>query len=262
MEKNIENKPLNERRKMRKREKFSLIFLSIFSIVVGSIAVISIVLYKELKINVETIKDIQKLQYTDHVETRQFLLSTIDWKNRRQKMILFMRDDIVETWKSNGIDIDMQEAYMIAEVNMEEAEKYPHIDPLFHLARQWQESRFNKRALSNMGAIGLNQIMPATGRLLAGFFHLEYHDTLLYNIRISTKFSAKLVDILYAQYGNFEQVLAAYNGGPYQAFYYANEPDKLVQETKSYVSVVIDKWVNLKEKYKLYKVDSSMINIK
>lgn len=259
----IKEKMPVDRRRMRRREKFVIGLLTLLCAAIVAITIMSVNLYVGLKQNVENIKYTQQTQYKDHVETRQFLLSTIDWKTRRQKVILFMRDQIVDTWKKNEErknNLNLQEAYEIAEANMLESERYPHVDPLFHLALQWQESRFNKNAISEAGAIGLNQIMPATGRLLAGFFNMEYNDRLLKDIKISTKFSAKYAEVLYAQYGNFEQVLAGYNGGPYQAYYYLNDKDKLVEETRNYVKVVIDKWSEYKNAYKTFRVDSSLIN--
>ena len=208
------------------------------------------------------VKSIQSTQHADHVETRHFLLSTIDWKTHRQKLILFMRDEIVREWSLLDQDIDYDKAYCIAENNMKEYEKYPYIDVLLILALQWNESRFCDTAVSPAGALGIMQIMPATGRLLAGFFHMEYSNSLLINITTSIRFGTKYLDVLYAQYGEPEIVLAAYNGGFWQAHYYREGiKKKLSPETASYVPTILNKWKEYKEKFKVYRIDTQM-NIK
>ncbi len=213
----------------------------------------------KIKSEIDEIRASQDNQKRKHIETNQFLLSTIDWSTRRQKSILFMRDQIVAEWQRCGRDVDLQKAYHIAETNIKECEKYPHLEPLMVLALQWKESSFIDTIRSQAGAIGLNQIMPATGRLLSGFFQMAYNDKLLYDTETSTKFAAKLLDVLYAQYEDVELVLAAYNGGPWQAYYYANQKNKLHEETASYVPMIIEKWEQYKQSYNIFKLDEDLI---
>ena len=212
--------------------------------------------------DLKQIKEIQNEQFSKNIETNQFLLSTIDWSTRRMKLILFIRGQIVEEWKRIGIKIKHDEAYLIAETIVKECENYSYIDPLFVLSTQYVESSFNKKAISQVGAIGLNQIMPSTGKLLAGYFGIQYYDSLLFNIKISTKFAIKLIDFSYSQYNDWEAVLADYNGGPWQAHYYRKNKAKLAEETAKFVPNVMKRKKMYDSLFVQYKVDDQMVYAK
>ena len=212
-----------------------------FLIVSAALTVLIILMSRSLNDEILGIKKIQSEQFVRHTETNQFLLATVDWSSRRAQLTLFMRDQIVSQWKKSGIKVDHDEAYKIAEANLKECDNYSYIDPLLVLATQCIESKFNRKARSKMGALGLNQFMPSTGRLIAAYFSMEYHDSLLYNVYVSTKFAVKLFDILYAQYQDWGPVLADYNGGPWQAYYFRNEKGKMAEETRGYVPDVLSK---------------------
>jgi len=218
--------------------------------------------YKHLQNQIHQISRTQEEQRQKQTETNQFLLSTVDWASKRQKLILFMTKQITYEWEKARIKPEVGLAYNMAEAIEYEAEKYPTIDPLFMFALSGVESTFNRGALSKAGAIGLFQIMPATGRLLCESFNMTYRDTLLYNFRINAKLAAKLLDVLYAQYSSSSMVLAAYNGGPYQAYYYQSYKDKLSEETKAFVPSVEKKYEVYKKLFSAYKVDSTLISSK
>lgn len=78
-----------------------------------------------------------------------------------------------------------------------------------------QESKYNSRALSRKGAIGLMQIMPETGEWIAERIGMEEFTTdMLYNPEINIMMGAWYIDNLSCQfYGNYDLVIAAYNGG-------------------------------------------------
>lgn len=80
-----------------------------------------------------------------------------------------------------------------------------------------QESAFDISAKSRAGARGLMQMMPATGRELAGRLGLRYSTDRLsdpdYNIRLGTLYIRQVLDMFD---GNVELALAGYNGGPYR----------------------------------------------
>ena len=80
-----------------------------------------------------------------------------------------------------------------------------------------QESAFDSSARSRAGARGLMQMMPATGRELAGRLGLRYSTDRLsdpdYNIRLGTLYIRQVLDMFD---GNVELALAGYNGGPYR----------------------------------------------
>jgi soluble lytic murein transglycosylase-like protein len=93
--------------------------------------------------------------------------------------------------------------------------KRNRIDPALVLAVMHTESGYYNFARSNVGALGLMQIMPATGEMLVREAGLEwtgpemlFEPTL--NIRLGTRYLATL----HARYGNWKQALAAYNWGP------------------------------------------------
>jgi len=231
----------------------------ILSIVVVALTYLLITITRNLNQEMVKIRQVQAEQFSRHVETNQFLLSTIDWSARRMKLILFMRDQIVGEWKRISQQVNLDEAYLIAETIVKECENYSYIDPFFILSTQYVESSFRKRAISKVGARGINQIMPSTGRLLAGHFGIEYTDSLLFNIPISTKFAIKLFDLLYAQYDKWDVVLADYNGGPWQAYYYTKDRKALAKETSDFIPNVLKRKAMYDSLYVKYKINDSMI---
>jgi soluble lytic murein transglycosylase len=124
------------------------------------------------------------------------------------------------------------------------------LDPFFVAALIRQESTFNRNAKSGAGAIGLMQVMPATGRALArkanvGHVTPETLTDPAINIKLGTMFLADQI----RAYGNrLDVVLAAYNAGPTRAQRWRNFPefgtrDLFVEripfdETRHYVKVV------------------------
>lgn len=215
--------------------------------------------YRALDDKLNNIKHTVTTQHTNNVRTRQFLLSTIDWSTERQKTILFMRNQILTEWKRIGRGKNhMDEAYLVAEMNMIESEKYPILDPLFILAMQRVESSFLDTVVSHAGALGINQLMPTTGKLLCQALNISYNRSLLFDVKISTQLAAKLLDILYSIHEEPELVLADYNGGPWQAYYWRVDRKRLDPETSGYVPSVMKKWQEYRELYKTYKVDEEM----
>ena len=90
------------------------------------------------------------------------------------------------------------------------------IDPLFVAAMIREESRYNADAVSYAGAIGLMQIMPATGRELAGRLKIPRFNTkMLYNPDINIQMGSWYMKSLMNQFDNNRALVAgAYNGGP------------------------------------------------
>lgn len=213
----------------------------LFMLMSGYLGYLIVTISRDFNKEILDIKKVQNEQFVRHTETNQFLLSTIDWSSRRAQVILFMRDQIAAQWKKSGVKVNLDDAYAIAEMILKECENYTYIDPFLVLATQCIESNFTKNAVSPAGALGINQIMPSTGRLLAKARGMEYSDSLLFNAPISTRFAVMLFDCLYAQYNCWETVLADYNGGPWQAYYFRKEKSKMAEETKKYVPAVMNK---------------------
>ncbi len=85
---------------------------------------------------------------------------------------------------------------------------------LFGLVRR--ESAFNEKAYSPVGARGLMQIMPGTGRQIAKYMKVRWRgNNSLYNPEINLKYGAYYYQKLLKQFdGNYAIALAAYNAGP------------------------------------------------
>jgi soluble lytic murein transglycosylase-like protein/TolA-binding protein len=125
-----------------------------------------------------------------------------------------------------------------------------NVDPCFVWAVIRQESVFNPGAVSPAGAVGLMQIMPATGRSIARELQLTFHvDSLYipdYNIGLGTRYLRKLLDQFN---GNDALAVASYNGGPHKAkeWYLQNQSEDLdlyvenigYSETRNYVKKVL-----------------------
>jgi soluble lytic murein transglycosylase len=90
------------------------------------------------------------------------------------------------------------------------------VDPFLVMAIIQIESKFDKKQVSNKGAIGLMQVMPSTAKWAAkqGDFSpmaVEYLDEPATNIDIGSWY----VSFLYQKFnGNPYAVIAAYNAGP------------------------------------------------
>ncbi len=78
-----------------------------------------------------------------------------------------------------------------------------------------QESAFNPRATSRVGARGLMQLMPETARETAHRLGISYRPEDLYDPHLSLRLgTAYLRELLDDFHGNLELALAGYNGGP------------------------------------------------
>ena len=189
----------------------------------------------------------------NQLRSTQLLISNINYKNERQRVILFSRDVILRTNSKLSYD----EAFSIAASNVKWCEIYPNLDPILWLSLQLVESHFYRKAISPMGAIGLNQIMPFNARNLCKGFGINYKDSMLYDIELNNRFGAQLFDDAYTEYkGDISTALACYNGGPWSAFYVQQKMStKVNDETKKYVSDVLNMLKALKEEFNAYSLD-------
>ena len=126
------------------------------------------------------------------------------------------------------------------------------IDPAWVLATIRMESAFRPRARSSAGALGLMQIMPATGRRVARAAGVRHRGnrTLLdpkQNIRLGAAYLRRLLDRMD---GNHALASASYNAGPHRAERWLAagaglEPELWVEfvpytETRQYVKRVLE----------------------
>jgi soluble lytic murein transglycosylase len=135
------------------------------------------------------------------------------------------------------------------------------VDPLLLLAVVRQESGFEPRAQSPAGAIGLAQVLPATGRLLAQQLgvatQLDTSD--LYEPELNLNLGAAYLAIVEQQFDRrLYPVLASYNAGSSTVDQwersFGDDPDLLLElapyeETHTYLANV---YVNYREYQKLY----------
>ena len=121
------------------------------------------------------------------------------------------------------------------------------VDPALVLAIIQQESRFNPRARSHAGALGLMQMMPATARLMG-----LKDPQKLFIPEVSIKYGTQFVKDLWAEFGRKKKLanlsagdiessevintIAAYNAGPGNVKKYHGVPP--FKETRDYVARV------------------------
>ena len=96
------------------------------------------------------------------------------------------------------------------------------------LAQINQESRFNPRAVSPAGAIGLGQIMPGTAKELG----VDPTDPMQ-----NLEGSARYLSQQYNKFGDWGTALAAYNAGPGAVSKYGGIPP--YKETQNYVRTIL-----------------------
>jgi soluble lytic murein transglycosylase len=135
------------------------------------------------------------------------------------------------------------------EQSLRDAAARHRLDPMLVAGVIRQESAFQTDAISRAGAVGLMQVLPKTGRKLAGRLKLRYAQARLfdpeYNLRLGTLYLADLLDTL----GSAEAALAAFNAGEervgaWQAERSFEDPAEFVEsipitETRDYVQIVM-----------------------
>ncbi|MGF7153979.1 lytic transglycosylase domain-containing protein [Novosphingobium gossypii] len=108
------------------------------------------------------------------------------------------------------------------------AAKYD-ISPALLEAVVWQESRWNERAVSPVGARGLAQLMPGTAAQMG----VNPADPTA-NLEGGARYLRMQLD---AFGGNIEKALAAYNAGPARVLKAGGIPN--IRETKAYVAAIM-----------------------
>ncbi|MCY3741958.1 MAG: transglycosylase SLT domain-containing protein [Candidatus Poribacteria bacterium] len=140
--------------------------------------------------------------------------------------------------------------------------KMYNVDTFLIAAMILEESRYNAEAVSWAGAIGLMQIMPATGRELAQKLKIRRFRTSMLkqpdiNIRMGTKYIGELNSWFD---GNSLLVIGAYNGGPGRMERWVSTKnikdidlfvEKItIRETRLHIKKVIDSYDNYVEIYR------------
>ncbi len=124
------------------------------------------------------------------------------------------------------------------------------LDPLLVTAVIRVESTFNSFAVSEKGAIGLMQIMPATGEWLSqkrneplrSARHLFEFER---NVQLGASYLRELID----RFGSEEAALLAYNAGPgYAKKILSSDPDTRKKWLNSYANKVLGEYARLKRR--------------
>ena len=125
------------------------------------------------------------------------------------------------------------------------------LDPHFLAALIRQESEFDVRARSRAGALGLTQILPATGRELSRKLGIRgYNPSMLYRADVNLNMGAYYLRQLLDEFeGYAEAALASYNAGRSRVHQWLTwaefrEPAEFVEtipftETRNYVQTVM-----------------------
>jgi soluble lytic murein transglycosylase-like protein len=122
-----------------------------------------------------------------------------------------------------------EETIPYGEIIHQKAEKYD-VDPALVAAVIEQESRFRQRAKSPVGARGLMQLMPRTGRWMGA------RD--LYDPEQNIDAGVKYIKYLETRFnGNLKKTIAAYNAGEGNVMRYKGIPP--FRETQHYVKKVL-----------------------
>lgn len=135
--------------------------------------------------------------------------------------------------------------YDIANEIYQMSVKYPNLDVDLVCATISHESAFTWRTdiVSKAGAMGLMQIMPATGSFLAESEGIQWtnpRDVLfnpIYNIRLGCRYLSTLISLYKVDGG-----LAAYNGGERRAALWLekNKDNRVLwEETRGYVPAIL-----------------------
>jgi soluble lytic murein transglycosylase len=88
------------------------------------------------------------------------------------------------------------------------------VDPFLVMGLILQESYFNPQARSRVGATGLMQIMPATGKELGARLHVPFSAARLENPEVNVELGTfHLKNLINLFGGNAYLAIASYNGG-------------------------------------------------
>lgn len=143
----------------------------------------------------------------------------------------------------------------------QEAKRH-NLDPYQVAGLIRQESIFNPQARSRANALGLMQLLPSTGRLVArqyGVGNGAVSNGDLFNPVLNIQLGTAYLEQLIRQFGRFEYVAASYNGGPTRVGRWMRElPSETIEdwvesipisETRLYVQGV---YRNMRQYQKLY----------
>ena len=136
---------------------------------------------------------------------------------------------------------------------IEAAAKASQLDPILVHALIHAESRHRKDAISNKGAVGLMQVMPATAQR----FGIDRPDKVQANLKAGTQYLRLLLD----RYdGRLDLALAAYNAGEGAVSRYQGIPP--YAETRAYVPAVLENYATWRNGSHVRYMDGTVMETK
>jgi len=143
-----------------------------------------------------------------------------------------VEDSYKEVAKYFNPNLTEREATIIARSVLTFSTKSKIVDPRLVMAVIAAESRFRPQAVSNKGALGLGQLMPATARSHG----IENPFDPVQNIYVTVKYLEREIK-RWKEFGQWlDLVLASYNAGPEAVKKYGGVPP--YSETRSFIEVV------------------------
>jgi len=97
--------------------------------------------------------------------------------------------------------------------HISEASELYNVDKVLIASIINAESSFRPNAVSNKGAVGLMQVMPATGEWVAKKMKIEFDDSTLYDPRTNILIGTYYLNYLLSKFNDTQTALIAYNAG-------------------------------------------------
>ena len=182
-------------------------------------------------------------------------LAWVEWRRGRFRPGIVAMKRAYPEWVGEAGDRLPREVWQVLypiryEPELTAAAREDGLDPALVAALILQESSFDADALSRVGARGLMQVMPATGRRIARAKGVRYKRAALSDPMTSLDFGTHYLRQMSERFtGAVEQVLAAYNAGPHRvdawtAMRGEQSPEEFIEtipfsETRNYVMVVL-----------------------
>ena len=164
------------------------------------------------------------------------------------------------SWTAAPADL-LRAAYPLAyTTQLESVARTNGIDPLFFASVVRQESYWDAAAGSSAGALGLTQVIPATGAAIAGDLGVTgFTASDLYRPSTSLAFGAYYLGQQLKQFSDPAAALAAYNAGPGNAARWQRHAPGTgladfvesidISETQNYVEQILDNYAHYELAY-------------